>query len=490
MGPTLDVALAGGMTLEVRDGGRLVLGNPLGTLTAEVRVEAGGRLILRDGTLTVNQASPVVIERGATLEIDVGAVIELNGSPTALEIHGDLLIRAGAEFTYGGGGYVLFDLPDAAGLPNVTMEPGSIINIEESRFVIQSNTYVKPTEDPTTQVTMWYANGEFGTKSYFDVSYSTLSIEGSRITGGSGVVVNGYPNVIFDSRFSGGDPCILALRKGSSPLSVRTSEFAGGSYGILSEGVPVGVSASTFTGFGTAVQVSDSTAGLAGVQISGSGIGLSTIRGGGGLLDSEIAGCDVGWYAEDLQVDSGVEGGIVRGNILYGIHDNGYGIQIAGASASSLLRFSLEGTSVDDNHDGVSASGPITVAARVQLGDQPLRERVPHRRRRHPRHRQRFRRGDHRQRGEHRVRPRGHAAPQPGRQHSHPVRGREDARRDHRRALRLRLRDPGLPEHRGRRNSPGRDPHQRDGRQRHLHVHRSGNDAGPGCPVPVRPLAA
>jgi hypothetical protein len=365
VGPSLDVALAGGMTLEVRDGARLVLGNSLGTLTGVVRVKSGGRLILRDGTLTVNQASRVVIERGATLEIDVGAVIELNGPPTALEIHGDLLIRAGAEFTYGGGGYVLFDLPDAGGLANVTMEPGSIINIEESRFVIQSDTYVKPTEDPSTQVIMWYANGEFGSKSYFDVSYSTLRIEGSRITGGAGVVVNGYPNTIFDSRFAGGDPCIHALRKGSSPLSVRTSEFVGGSYGILSEGITVGVSDSTFNGFGTAaVQVSDATAGLSRVQIVGSGIGLSTIRGGGGLVDSEISGCLVGWYAEDLQVDSGVEGGVVRNNILYGIHDNGqYGVQIASVLATSQPEFSLEETSVDNNRIGVWASGPVRVTA-------------------------------------------------------------------------------------------------------------------------------
>ncbi|HVR74514.1 MAG TPA: hypothetical protein VMT52_09290, partial [Planctomycetota bacterium] len=244
------------------------------------------------------ESSTVVIERGATLEIDVGAEIQLNGPNASLQIHGDLLIRKNAEFTYGGGGYVLFDLPDAGGLPNVTMEPGSSIRIEESLFIIQSNTYVKPTEDATTAVTLWYATGELGAKSYFDVSRSTLSIEGSTIsaTGGAhaGIVVNGYPNQVFDSRFFGGDPCIHAMRQGSSPLRVSTSEFAGGKYGILSEGVPVEVGASTFSGFGTAVQVSDSTVGLGGVEITASGIGLRTFRGGGGLQDSEISGCDVG----------------------------------------------------------------------------------------------------------------------------------------------------------------------------------------------------
>lgn len=369
VGPSYEARLAGGMTLEVREDASVVLGNGLGTATAEVHVDAGGRLILGRGRLIVNQSSTVIIERGATLEIDVGAEIQLNGPTASLQIHGDLLIRRDAEFTYGGGGYVLFDLPDAGGLPNVTMEPGSSITIEESLFIIQSNTYVKPTEDATTAVTLWYATGELGMQSYFDVSRAALSIEGStiRATGGAhaGVVVNGYPNQIIDSRFFGGAPCIHALKQGSSPLQVSTSEFAGGTYGILSEGVPVGVGASTFSGFGTAVQVSDATVGLADVQIAASGIGLRTIRGGGGLQDSEIAGCDVGWYATELQGASGVVGGVIRNNILYGIHDNGsYGVQIEAVDA---VDFSLDGTDVDDSGIGVSASGPVTVAARCSL---------------------------------------------------------------------------------------------------------------------------
>jgi len=367
VGPTFEARFAGGMTLEVSDGGRMILGDPLGNFTAEVRVEAGARLILRDGTLKVNDASRLIIERGATLEIDVGAEIQLNSSSTALEIHGDLLIRENAEFTYGGGGSVLFDLPDAGGLPNVTMEPGSSINIEESLFIVQSNTYVKPTEDPTTEVRLWYATGEFGEKSYFDVSHSTLRIEGSTITATgaahAGVVVNGYPSKILNSVFFGGDPCIHAFQQGSSPLTVIGSEFGAGAYGILSEGVPVGVMDSTFSGFGTAVQVSDSTAGLVGVTISACGIGLSTIRGGGSLLDSVISACQTGWYAEDLQGTSTIEGGIVYNGVLYCIVNNAkYGVQLD-AGTSTEATFSLAGTAVDDNGTGVWASGAIKVEA-------------------------------------------------------------------------------------------------------------------------------
>jgi Right handed beta helix region/Secretion system C-terminal sorting domain len=119
-----EMILESGASLEVHDG-------------AVVRVRTNGTLRLKGGSKAyVHDGGRIVIERGAKIVYENGADITLNGFNSVLEIHGNLEIGAGANFTFHGNGvnsnagFIRFDLPTVGNFaPNITCGIGSKITL-------------------------------------------------------------------------------------------------------------------------------------------------------------------------------------------------------------------------------------------------------------------------------------------------------------------------------------------------------------------------
>jgi sRNA-binding carbon storage regulator CsrA len=101
------VSLCGGMTLEIREGAQIVLGNGTGMSPATVTLESGSTLILggdsdgavleredtynrlvSKGTLMIHAHSRFIVKPGATLIFNAGGEIILSGADAVLEIQG------------------------------------------------------------------------------------------------------------------------------------------------------------------------------------------------------------------------------------------------------------------------------------------------------------------------------------------------------------------------------------------------------------------
>lgn len=126
--------LCGGITIEAIQNGTLLVGDQAVSAYADVHLESGGTLILggnttsNNGKLKINNNSRFYVESGATLVIDKGALIELNGSNAILEIDGTLEIRAGATFTYTGAGHVVWGNTGGSGY-NIIANTGSTFEL-------------------------------------------------------------------------------------------------------------------------------------------------------------------------------------------------------------------------------------------------------------------------------------------------------------------------------------------------------------------------
>lgn len=308
-----NVSLCGGMTLEINDGGSVVVGDAITTHSSQVTLESGGEFILgghnkSKGRLVINANSRFVVERDATLRINPGAEILLIGANAVLEIRGNLVISAGAEFSYtsSGGGYVLFDLPDNDGMPNVVMDATASIMLDEVPFKVAENSYIRPDDIAGPLFTIRnFATGYFRDNAYIDVSQSYFTLDNATIklddgaSSHKGVILNGAGHLITNSMVSGGDPGIYDSNKsGNVPLAIDTTQFFN---------------------CGTAVEAVDLDVNLRKVRISTSKTGLKTVRGSAELLRTELLSNDTGWWAIQHSQQSSMRGGSASGNHEYGL---------------------------------------------------------------------------------------------------------------------------------------------------------------------------
>jgi hypothetical protein len=356
------VSLCGGMRLEANEGGSIILGNDLTTHSATVTVESGGILILgggrngqvmereylpngpfvSKGKLRINAHSRVVIERGATLQINPGAEILLAGPEAVLEIRGDLVISDDANFTYTstGGGYVLFDLPDNGGAPNVTMGNNASITLDEVPFTVAFDSYVRPDDKSGLEFTISNSTGSFQNNAYIDVSQAFFTLAESTIQLDSGamshkgIILNGAAHDIHDNTISGGAPGIYDSNSaGNTDLTVVDTEIS-----------------SCVTG----IEVVDLSTHLSGVTISGCGTGLKTVRGSANIVGSRLVNCGRGWEATELIGASSLRRSTVSGNVDYGLH----------VESVSNAELTIRNTDVLNNQWGVWAGGPMQLIAR------------------------------------------------------------------------------------------------------------------------------
>jgi hypothetical protein len=116
-----DLVVCNNSTFEIKNTGKVVVGNSTNP-ESSIIVRSGSTLhIESNGRLTINDNCKVIIEKGATLLYEAGAIIQLLGNNAVLEIQGDLVLGNNAifKFTYPNStsGYVKFSKPDYSQAP-------------------------------------------------------------------------------------------------------------------------------------------------------------------------------------------------------------------------------------------------------------------------------------------------------------------------------------------------------------------------------------
>ncbi len=116
-----DLVVCNNSTFEIKNAGKVIVGNSTNP-ESSIIIRSGSTLhIENNGRLTINDNCKVIIEKGATLSYDAGAIIQLLGNNAVLEIQGDLVLGNNAifKFTYPNSpsGYVKFSKPDYSQAP-------------------------------------------------------------------------------------------------------------------------------------------------------------------------------------------------------------------------------------------------------------------------------------------------------------------------------------------------------------------------------------
>lgn len=386
----LDVTIADGTTITAKDRGTLELGDAANGQRATVTVGPGATLRLgggpggdfpqldpitntqvSKGKVIIHQGSKLVIERGGTLVIDKGAEFFLDGPGAELIIRGDLQVLPDATFwwTATGGGLVTFDLENKGGDQNVNLMANAQILAEEVEFVIADNTYIRPPETWPSRITLRNAaRGHFGANAYINGSHATVTLDDSVIDAlgtslHAGVILNGGPHLIRDMAFSGGLYC-LRETQGGVPLLVTASTFTSCKTAIDTTAIGVGLVDVTITGGTVGVWTRTApSVGITNSQILGAGTGWRlTNRGSGtqGITNTEIAATGTGVYVEGsfpagapavALTDATISGG------TYGVRSYGSTVRILrGTIQNSAVGVRMEGTALLDLSGGANVT--------------------------------------------------------------------------------------------------------------------------------------
>ncbi|MBN8695459.1 MAG: T9SS type A sorting domain-containing protein [Bacteroidetes bacterium] len=132
-----DLVVCNNSTMKIKNGGKIVVGDAASPQSSII-VRSGSSLHIEgNGRLTINDNCKVIIEKGASLVYDAGAIIQLLGNDAVLEIQGDLVLGNTAvfKFTYPNAtsGYIKFSDHDFAQAPYDqirTVSPGQTASIE------------------------------------------------------------------------------------------------------------------------------------------------------------------------------------------------------------------------------------------------------------------------------------------------------------------------------------------------------------------------
>lgn len=370
----LDLDLCGNMTLEINEGGRVLVGSTSGP-TATITLKSGSTLILGGddsgqildleltygtmvsmGTLTIRNHSRFIVEEGATLIFNRGGNLHLPGPNSVLEIHGDLIVAESANFRPEGNGKIIFGLPNLGGAPNLTVNQDSLLTFFEFDIQILTNTYVRPNDHSTVRVSMQFGDASMGENSYFHTGIGPLFVQYWHVfptqpqTLHQGLWVNNSINSIEDSTFRGGAPGVWALHT-SAPVILRDCEFQTGTQGILADPGDINWIGGEARGFSFAgIQGIQSDIYVEDVRFFNNGLGLHT-EGGSGRLDSvDIFQGGTGWKALNPTSDLTL--------IDTQIYTHaGHGMEVVG----HFIDVNLSRCEIFQNLDGVRATGELRV---------------------------------------------------------------------------------------------------------------------------------
>lgn len=254
----------GGSYVKVQNGGAFTLGDNnypsvsgKGNSTDVTFLENSVLEIENGGTLTIYDFSTLVIDEGAELIIHPGAVINLEGQNSVLEIKGKLILKSNADFAPSGSGFVRFDQNMTTGTANqlIVCEGNNEMSFlgtgkSNKRLEIASNTIFTSDLD---YVQIENAKVELAVGAYLGVhpdfkSWHTLYTRlGNSWTHG-GLRVYGQP--LMDIRYCdfkyGDDGLLAVLSTYGNPLDLAYCTFTDCGNGLKSQGKRVNIRHSTF----------------------------------------------------------------------------------------------------------------------------------------------------------------------------------------------------------------------------------------------------
>ncbi len=372
-GEALDVDLCGNMTLEVREGGKLVVGEP-NAPPATVRLTSGSTLILGGdgngavlaqettyntfvsmGTLEINEGSRFIVEAGATLIYNRGGNILLNADTSVLEIYGDIIVSEMANFKPTGDGEVIFGLPDLGGAPNVTVNNLSVIQFLELRIRLLPFTYFRPDDHTHTSFLMEHGIAGMGEGSYIHTGVGTLVMDlmdYASTDGGfhQGVWINNINHSITEITMSGGAPGLWG-QSTIMPLIVEESDILNCDTGILVGTGGVYFGRGTISNCATAgIEAVDGIVTVEDSVLEWNHLGIHTFGGRGTLSEVIVRNGDIGWRAEDPSSDLSILSSSFSNHAEFGIHVNSFFVE---AELNDVL--------MEFNQVGLRAEGSMDV---------------------------------------------------------------------------------------------------------------------------------
>lgn len=264
----------------VLNGSRLVVGNNPDTPSV-LRFTSGSVLKLKPNTnLEVLANSKVIIEEGATLEYYAGATIDLKGVNSVLEIRGNLVLMADANFKTIGDGFVRFNIPTVNNSPNITVNGNNCqmlfesTNIGDKRIEVSSNTNLYPPanlklfklENSTAHLGVkagvflpcdFHIVGNTITR-IPNVVDNSISGGGTRIHNGITIYAISHTQTISDNTFSDGKKALTLLNpQGFYDIKVHYNDFTNCDMGIQIRNGRSHIFANSFLDCGQAVQALD-----------------------------------------------------------------------------------------------------------------------------------------------------------------------------------------------------------------------------------------
>ncbi len=171
----VDQCVSANSTVTLQNGGSMILGDPSVNNTANVHIDGGGILnVKQNGTLSIENNSQLIIESGGKLIIESGAILNLVGSESKIVIKqgGQLII--GGEINITGNGHFLFEQGNVFTLSSNLLLRGAssftpLIKIGLEATVIVTNPFVWRIENATilheggettgSQRYIWLKNG-------------------------------------------------------------------------------------------------------------------------------------------------------------------------------------------------------------------------------------------------------------------------------------------------------------------------------------------
>lgn len=187
------------LVIKVKDNGKLILGDANSNTGKFILAENSSLNLLDNSTLSIYNNSTLLIKKGAQMLIGKNAKINLLGPNARIIIEGRLEVLEGATFTFNGQGYITIATSeielqkDAAIAFNGTGKNNLLLQLLNSAKIALP--YL-----PNSFNKISICNGRIlsdNTESYINSAIST-ELKNVSIVNGSGIIINGQPNVIIE----------------------------------------------------------------------------------------------------------------------------------------------------------------------------------------------------------------------------------------------------------------------------------------------------
>ena len=276
-----NIKYCGNKTLTINNGGILEVKNSSNTYTPEIIFSKGTSLIVEPGgIIRLEDNTKLIIDEGSILQFSQGTIIELNGENAVLEIRGNLVLMADANFKTVGNGFVRFNIPTVNNSPNITVNGNNCqmlfesTNIGDKKIEVSSNTNLYPPSN-LKLFKLENSTAHLGVKAGIflpcdfhivgntitripNLVDNSISGGGTRIHNGITIYAISHTQTISDNTFSDGKKALTLLNpQGFYDIKVHYNDFTNCDMGIQIRNGRSHIFANSFLDCGQAVQALD-----------------------------------------------------------------------------------------------------------------------------------------------------------------------------------------------------------------------------------------